>query len=141
MGTVNILCTMDIMGSDSHEENHHHCGHHGPCGHCGHHQARREGGATGTPDTHTHRRQRSTFLLISDLKRIKVGVLFYYNLLIVYSNCVCSILALSTRHVLAFIKYKKGRRCAYKTVFYCSKIPFRVCCLRFLQSVGYELLF
>ena len=37
--------------------------------------------------THTHRRQRSTFLLISDLKRIKVGVLFYYNyLLTVYSK-------------------------------------------------------
>ena len=38
------------------------------------------------PPSPTHRRQRSTFLLISDLKQSEVGVLFYSNLLIVYSK-------------------------------------------------------
>ena len=42
------------------------------------------GGATAalTPPPH-HRQQRSTFSLISDLKQSEVGVLFYFNLLIV----------------------------------------------------------
>ena len=35
-----------------------------------------------TPPPH-HRQQRSTFSLISDLKQSEVGVLFYFNLLIV----------------------------------------------------------
>ena len=52
-------------------------------------QARRErGGATGVlaipPSPFPHRRQRSTFLLISNLKQSEVGILFYSNILIVY---------------------------------------------------------
>ena len=52
-------------------------------------QARREWGCDGCahsppplPPPH-HRQQRSTFSLISDLKQSEVGVLFYFNLLIV----------------------------------------------------------
>ena len=37
MGTVNIVCTMVIMGSDGHKGNHGHSGHLVLCGHCGHH--------------------------------------------------------------------------------------------------------
>ena len=52
-------------------------------------------------------------------------------------------LTFSTKHVLAFVKYKKGIWCAYKTFFHCSiKIPFVFVCHGFLQSqVGSELLF
>ena len=52
-------------------------------------------------------------------------------------------LTFSTKHVLAFVKYKKGIWCAYKTFFHCSiKISFVFVCHGFLQSqVGSELLF
>ena len=40
-------------------------------------------GALAPPPPTPHRRQRSTFLLISDLKQSEVGALFYSNLLIV----------------------------------------------------------
>ena len=45
-------------------------------------QARREVGVTGALAP-SHRCQRSTFLLIRDLKKSEVGVLFYSNLMIV----------------------------------------------------------
>ena len=51
-------------------------------------------------------------------------------------------MTLSTKCVLAFVKYKKRIWCAYRTLFHFSiKFPLGFVCHSFLQSIGSELLF
>ena len=116
------------------------------------------GGATGAlaPLPPPYRRQRSTFFINQRLKTkwSRSIVLFLFTDCVVKSRKrghrrdspspqnVKSSHYGSWKRLLAFVKYKKGIWCAYKTFFHCSiKFPLGFVCHRFLQSVESELLF